>query len=91
MTQRYLRQEYVLSSIIIFFFCTTLTVASTIANKYHTVVIDGNLPKIRQDYISEERQDCPSADYWLKQMDDSKNKSRYKVQYIESNGPRSYY
>jgi len=59
-------------------------------NHYHTITIDGNLEKIKPDYDEEVIKDSLSKDYWLKQLDDSNNKERYKVQYTSSNGPRSY-
>ena len=59
-------------------------------NHYHTITIDGNLEKIKPDYDDKLPEDRLSEDYWLKQLDDSEKKERYKVQYTSSNGPRSY-
>lgn len=59
-------------------------------NNYHTVIIDGNLPETKKDYEPQDRATSPSENYWLNQMEDPEKDTRYKVQYTQSNGPRSY-
>jgi hypothetical protein len=59
-------------------------------NKYHTVSIRSDLPKIPKYYKEEPLQDLPPIDFWIKKLEQnssvSTNIQRYEIQYNIING-----
>ena len=53
-------------------------------NKYHTISIRNNLPKIPKYYQEQSVQDLPPKDYWVQRLAVPGN---YEMQYNVTNGP----
>lgn len=71
--------------------------ASTQTERFHTVVIRGDLPQIPKQYRADKPADLPEASYWIDQVaedvvgnrwDGRNQSSRFKIQHMISNGPR---
>ena len=71
--------------------------ATTANERFHTVVIRGDLPKIQKQYQADKSMDLPQADFWISQVvndvvgdrwHSSDQASRFKMQHMISNGPR---
>ncbi len=82
-------------------FHTDVTTEASASNEqFHTVVIRGNLPRIKKDYDVGKSKQLPEADYWIKEVINditgnnwSRNiePSRFNVQHMISNGPCEFF
>jgi len=73
-----------------------ITSAGVSNERFHTVVIRGDLPTIEKQYAAEKPMDLPQAEYWIHEVfvyvaRDTRNTTiqpdRFKVQHTISNGP----
>ncbi len=73
---------------------------STANERFHTVVIRGDLPTIEKQYNADEPNNLPQADYWINVLisditgdrwNNSLQRSRFKVQHTISNGPCKFF
>ncbi|CAF1676486.1 unnamed protein product, partial [Adineta ricciae] len=74
----------------------TLARMPDLSRNFHTVIIRGDLPKIKQDDNDQRLRDLPDEDYWIESIIDYNspdrwnrdcNYDRYKVQHMIANGP----
>jgi len=57
-------------------------------NKYHTVAIRCDLPRIEQDYQDESIEIQPPNDFWMKVFQRMNGEiENYQIQYNSTNGP----
>lgn len=71
--------------------------ASAQAERFHTVVIRGDLPKVEKQYRADKPADLPPESFWIDQVaedvvgnrwDGRQQANRFKLQHMISNGPR---
>jgi hypothetical protein len=76
------------------------TEVSTSNEQFHTVVIRGDLPRIKKDHDVGKSKQLPEADYWIKEVindiagDNWRHNiepSRFNVQRMISNGPCEFF
>ena len=67
------------------------------SERFHTVNIRADLPKIKKQYEAKQPMDLPQANYWIHRVIDYLNgdkwdsriqPDRFKVQHMIANGPR---
>ncbi|CAF5002942.1 unnamed protein product, partial [Rotaria socialis] len=69
--------------------------ASASSERFHTIVIRNDLPKIEKQYQAEKPMDLPEASYWIQHVfndvgggrwNSSMDSNRFKMQHMISNG-----